>query len=159
MEGCCRKQLEPLVAKHRGKPGQLIPVLHEIQNKIGYLPVEVQEYVARELGVPFSRVYGVVTFYSLFTTKPQGKHSIGICMGTACYVQGAEEIGEELKAQLGIEMGETTADGLFTLTITRCVGCCSMAPVVTIDGQVYGKLTPGQLAGILADYRGRGNDG
>lgn len=145
-------QLEPIIEKYRDKSGNLIPVLHEIQKEIGYLPSEVQEYVSEELKVPLSKIYGVITFYSFFSTVPQGEHTIGVCMGTACYVKGAEDILEKMKEELKIDVGETSADGLFTMTITRCLGTCSMAPVVMIDDKVIGEVTAADVPAILDNY-------
>lgn len=146
------QELDPIIAKYKGKPGSLIPVLHEVQKKVGYLPLEVQQYVANKLNVPFSKVYGVVTFYSYFSTTPKGEHTIGVCLGTACYVKGANAVLDRLKNELGVEVGGTSSDGRFTLTLTRCVGACSMAPVLMIDDKVYGQLTPEMLPDILKKY-------
>lgn len=146
------QELAPIIEKYRMKPGNLIPVLHEVQKKVGYLPLEVQQYVARELSVPLSKVYGVVTFYSFFSTTPKGKHTIGVCLGTACYVKGADKVLAKVKEELGIDVGGTSADGRFSLALTRCVGACSMAPVLMIDDKVYGQLTPEQIPEILAKY-------
>lgn len=139
--------------KYKDKPGPLIPVLHEAQELYGYLPEEVQSYIAEGLGVPVSKVSGVVSFYSFFTTKPKGEHTINVCMGTACYVKGAEEILNRLKEELGIEEGETSEDGKFTMVGMRCLGACSLAPVVTIDDKVYGKVTPEKMMEIIESYR------
>ncbi len=145
-------QLDLIIDKYRNQSGNLIPVLHEVQNKVGYLSLKTQSYIARKLNIPFSKVYGVVTFYSFFSTTPKGKHTIGVCMGTACYVKGAEVVIDKLKETLGIDVGGTSEDGRFTLTITRCVGACSMAPVMMIDDKVYGQLTPAKVPTILAKY-------
>ncbi len=145
-------ELDPIIEKFRDKQGNLIPVLHEIQEKVGYLPKDVQEYVAKELGVPFSQVYGVVTFYSFFSTEPKGDHTIGVCMGTACYVKGAEDIIEKIKEELDVDLGQTSKDGKFTMTITRCLGTCSLAPVIMIDDKVYGKVTAAKIPEILESY-------
>ncbi|MCK4257891.1 MAG: NADH-quinone oxidoreductase subunit NuoE [Halanaerobiales bacterium] len=145
-------ELDSIIEKYNGQSGNLIPVLHEVQNIVGYLPLEVQNYVAKRLNIPFSKVYGVVTFYSLFSTAPKGKHTIGVCMGTACYVKGAEAVLEKIKEELGVEIGGTSEDNRFTLTITRCVGTCSMAPVMMIDEKVYGQLKPEKIPEILSKY-------
>jgi NADH-quinone oxidoreductase subunit E/NADP-reducing hydrogenase subunit HndA len=150
---CSLEELQPIIDKHRAKPGNLIPVLHEVQNKVGYLPLYVQEFVARELQVPLSQVYGVATFYSLFSTVPRGQHTVSLCMGTACFVKGAREILARLEDELGIKMGETTEDRQFTLTVTRCLGACSMAPVMMVDEKVYGNVAPGKLKRILRGYQ------
>ena len=146
------QQLEAIIKAHQGKPGALIPVLHEAQQLYGYLPERVQQLVADGLNIPVSEVYGVVTFYSLFSTKPRGKHTIGVCMGTACYVKGADAILKELENQLLVPVGDTTSDGLFTLTITRCLGACGLAPVITIGEDFYGRLTPDQVPELLKKY-------
>ncbi|HBE80626.1 MAG TPA: NAD(P)H-dependent oxidoreductase subunit E [Firmicutes bacterium] len=147
------QQLEKIIAEYKGKPGALIPVLHKAQGLFGYLAEDVQELVAEGLAIPLSEVYGVITFYSLFSTKPRGEHTIGVCMGTACYVKGAADILKTIKTQLGIEIDDTSADGLFTLTVTRCLGACGLAPVLTIDEDVYGRLTPDKIPDILNKYR------
>ncbi|MFW5856042.1 MAG: NADH-quinone oxidoreductase subunit NuoE [Bacillota bacterium] len=145
-------ELDPIIGKYSDKKGNLIPVLHEIQEKIGYLPLEVQEYVSKKLSVPLSKVYGVISFYSFFNSSPRGEHIIGVCMGTACYVKGAEDILDSLQEHLDISAGETTDDEKFTMTVTRCLGTCSMAPVIMIDDKVYGELTPEKVPEILQSY-------
>lgn len=147
------QELDRIIAKHKGKPGALIPVLHEAQILFGFLPELVQIRVAEGLDVPLSEVYGVITFYSLFTLKPRGKHVIGVCLGTACYVKGATAIVEAIQKTLNVKTDDTTDDGLFTLTITRCVGACGLAPVFNIGEDVYGRLTPDKVPEILAKYR------
>ena len=124
-------------------------ILHAAQGLFGYLPPEVQQVIAAELNIPVSRVYGVVTFYSFFTMTPKGKYPISVCLGTACYVRGAENVLEEMQRQLE---GETTPDGLFSLDCLRCVGACGLAPVVMIGGKVYGRVTPEKVRDILSDY-------
>ena len=148
------QRLDQIIAEHKDKPGALIPVLHEAQMLFGYLPDDVQTHVAEGLNVPLSEVYGVITFYSLFNLKPKGKHTIGVCMGTACYVKGAPAVVQEITNELGIKADDTTDDGLFTLTITRCVGACGLAPVMTIDEDVYGRLAADKVPEILAKYKG-----
>ena len=134
------------------KPGELINVLHKVQGEFGYLPAEVQEIVADELNVSLAKVYGVVTFYSFFTMIPKGKHPVSICTGTACYVRGAEKVLDEFKKELGIKLGESTADGKFSLTGLRCVGACGLAPVVLVGEKTYGRIAPDDVKGILAEY-------
>lgn len=146
------KAYSEICQKHNNDPGELINILHEAQHVNGYLPMEVQELVAQKLNIPVAKVYGVVTFYSFFTMKPKGKYPISVCMGTACYVRGAENVLEEIKRQLDIQVGETTEDGLFSLDCLRCVGACGLAPVVTIAGKVYGRLTTDQIRELLSDY-------
>lgn len=131
--------------------GELIRVLHKAQEIFGYLPKEVQVYVAKKLNIPVAKVFGVVSFYSFFTMTPKGKYSIAVCMGTACYVRGAEKVLDQFKAQLGIETGETTEDGKFSISALRCVGACGLAPVVTIGEKVYGRVTPEMVKDIIAE--------
>lgn len=158
-EPCCQGvtdekyfKLDEVIKQYKGKPGGLIPVLHQAQLIFGYLPKDVQIRVAEGLGLPLSEVYGVITFYSLFSLQPRGKHTIGICLGTACYVKGAAEILKALEDKLGIKVGESTEDGLFSLMQTRCLGACGLAPVLTIGEDVYGRLTPEMLPDILNRY-------
>ena len=132
--------------------GATMPALQYAQELYGYLPYEVQMIVAEELGVTLADVYGVVTFYSQFSLYPKGKYRIGICLGTACYVKGSGDIYDKLKEVLGVESGQCTADRKFSLDATRCVGCCGRAPVMTINDDVYGKITPDDVAGILEKY-------
>ena len=133
--------------------GELIKVLHKAQGIFGYLPKEVQIFVAKQLKVSTAKVYGVVTFYSYFTEEPKGEHDIAICLGTACYVRGAEKIADAFKKELGIGVGETTADGKFSITGLRCIGACGLAPVVTIGEKTYGRLTADMVKGIVAEYK------
>ena len=135
------------------KPGEVINVLHKVQGEFGYLPAEVQELVAKELGIPVSRVYGIVSFYSFFTMTPKGEHPISVCLGTACYVRGAGKVLDELKRQLGIGVGEVTPDGKFSLTCLRCVGACGLAPVIEVGDKVYGRMTPDRVKDVLAEYK------
>lgn len=134
------------------KPGELINVLHKTQESFGYLPAEVQEVVAQELKMSVAKVYGVVTFYSFFTMLPKGKHPISICTGTACYVRGADNVLQEFKRQLNIEVGQTTDDGKFSLSCLRCVGACGLAPVVQVGDKTYGRVSPEGVKDILAEY-------
>jgi len=132
--------------------GELINVLHKTQGLFGYLPAEVQEVVAKELNIPLARVYGVVTFYSYFTMKPKGKHPISICLGTACYVRGAEKVLDEFKRALNVKVGESTPDGKFSLSCLRCIGACGLAPVVMIGEKVYGRVSPDGVKDILKEF-------
>lgn len=145
-------ELEQVIERYRGSKGALIPVLHEAQEIFGYLAEEVQRRVADGLNVTLTEVYGVATFYSLFSLKPRGKHKIGVCMGTACYVRGAAAVLTELEKELGIRVNDTTDDGKFTLEITRCIGACGLAPVMTINEDVYGRLTPDKIKEIIGRY-------
>jgi NADH-quinone oxidoreductase subunit E/NADP-reducing hydrogenase subunit HndA len=133
--------------------GELINVLHKAQGIFGYLPAEVQEVIAKELNVSVAHVYGVVTFYSFFTMTPKGEHTISICLGTACYVRGADKVLEEFKRILNIQVGETSSDGKFSLSCLRCVGACGLAPVVTVGDKVYGRVSPDGVKDIVAEYR------
>lgn len=147
------QKLREFIQDNSEKKGYLIPTLYEAQSLFGYLPPEVQRFVAEEMRISVSEVYGVVTFYSYFKTQPVGRHTITVCMGTACYVRGAKKILEALQEKLGIKMGETTADLRFTLGEQRCFGSCGMAPVMMIDRDVHGRLTPNKLDAILEKYK------
>ncbi len=139
--------------EHGNKAGEVINVLQKVQGEYGYLPAEIQELVAKELGIPVSRVYGIVSFYSFFTMTPKGEHPISVCLGTACYVRGAEKVLDELKRQLGIGVGEVTPDGKFSLNCLRCVGACGLAPVIEVGEKVYGRMTPDRVKDVLAEYK------
>lgn len=146
-------QLTERIESYAGRPEDLIQVLHQVQEKLGYVPTEVQQSVAETLGVPLSRVYGVVTFYHYFRTRPVGKHIIRLCLGTACYVRGAEGVLKTLQDELGVEVGETSADGLFTLEVVRCLGTCSLAPVMMVDEVVRGRLNAEAVQELIQSYR------
>ena len=135
------------------KDGSLIQVLHHAQEIFGFLPKEVQLYIAKSLNIPPSKVYGVVSFYSYFTTEPKGKYKISVCLGTVCFVKGSDKILEQFEKELGIKVGETTDDLLFSLEGLRCVGACGLAPVVVINGKVYGQVKPSDVSNILDSYR------
>ncbi len=137
----------------RNDGGEVINVLHKVQGEYGYLSAEVQQVIAEELNIPVSRVYGIVSFYSFFTMVPKGKNPISVCLGTACYVRGAEKVLDELKRQLNVEVGGTTEDGNFSLNVLRCVGACGLAPVMMVGDKVYGRLTPDKVKEILAEYK------
>lgn len=146
------EKLNHIIQNHKGKAGGLIPVLEEAQVCLEYLPLSVQKKIAAGLNLPLSRVYGVVTFYSFFTMTPRGKHTIRVCLGTACYVRGGKVLTETLEKQFGIKEGETTADRLFTLESVRCLGACGLGPVIVIDDDVHGRVKPGKIKDILAQY-------
>ena len=146
-------ELEKFIDGMETTKGALIEILHKAQNIFGYIPRDVQLFVARKLGIPGAEVFGVVSFYSYFTTKPRGKHTVSCCMGTACYVRGAQKILESLKEKLGIESNEITEDGLFTLKDVRCIGACGLAPVVMVDDKVYGRVKEEDLDDIINQYR------
>ncbi|MFW6310022.1 MAG: NAD(P)H-dependent oxidoreductase subunit E [Prolixibacteraceae bacterium] len=146
------QSIKDICAEFDNRESELINVLHRVQHKLGYLPAEVQEVVAKELKASVAKVYGVVTFYSFFTMIPKGEFPISICMGTACYVRGAEQVLSEFKRQLKVEVGESTGDGKFSLNCLRCVGACGLAPVVQVGEKVYGRVAPTQVKDIIADY-------
>jgi len=145
--------IKTICAEFENKESELINVLHRVQGKLGYLPAEVQEVIAKELKTGVAKVYGVVTFYSFFTMIPQGENPISICMGTACYVRGAEQVLNEFKRQLKVEVGESTEDGKFSINCLRCVGACGLAPVVTVGEKVFGRVAPSDVKKIIAEYR------
>lgn len=145
-------RLTEIIEAHRHVDGPLIQVLHAAQELFGYIPAEVQRFVADKMGISPSEVRGVVTFYNFFRAEPQGQHTINVCLGTACHVKGAERIVDVLADELGVRMGETTADGRFTLTAVRCVGACGLAPVMMIDDEVYGKLDREKVRAALQRY-------
>lgn len=146
-------KLDQIIEKHADEKGALIPVLHEAQELFGYLPIEVQKRIAEGLNVPLAEVYGVVTFYTQFSLQPKGKFKIQVCLGTACYVKGSGEILDKIKEKLGIDIGEVTDDGKFSLEPCRCIGACGLAPVVMINDDVYGRLTVDDIGGIIAKYK------
>ena len=142
-----------LAEKWRDKKGSLIMALHDVQSHYGYIPRDVARKLAPQLNVPLARIYELSTFYNYFRLTPPGKHVINVCMGTACYLKGAPELIEEIESLLGIKEGQTTSDGLFQLEVVRCLGCCGLAPVKTIDGEVHAKMTRKQVAEIIAKYK------
>ena len=150
---CQVKTIKDICKSFDNQPGELINVLHKTQEAFGYLPAEVQQVIAGELKISAAKVYGVVTFYSFFTMQPKGKHKIAVCLGTACYVRGAEKVVDELKKELNIKVGEVTPDGEFSLDCLRCVGACGLAPVMMIGEKVYGHVDPKEIKGILASFQ------
>ena len=146
------EKLMEVIAAHKGQKGATIPVLHEAQEIYGYLPIEVQTMIAEGLDVPLAEIYGIVTFYTQFSLNPKGQYPIGVCLGTACYVKGSGDILEKIKEILGIDVGECTDDGKFSLDATRCIGACGLAPVMTIGDDVHGRMTFDQVEGILKQY-------
>lgn len=149
-------QLKELIETYRTLPGGLMPVLQQAQGIYGYLPIEVQTMIAEGLGTSLSEVYGVATFYSQFTLVPKGIYRISVCLGTACYVKGSAKILETIETKLGIKSGECTPDGLFSIDSTRCVGACGLAPVIMVNEEVYGKVTPAQAEAIIESYIEKG---
>ncbi len=146
-------KLNEIIATHKGKPGGLIPVLEEAQVALEYLPISVQKKIAEGLSLPLSRVYGVVTFYSFFTMTPRGKHTVRVCLGTACYVRGGKELADTLKKEFGVEDGETTPDRMFTLETIRCLGACGLGPVLVVNEDVHGRVKPSKVREILSQYK------
>ena len=147
------EQLIAVIEKYRGTKGALMPVLQEAQEIYGYLPIEVQKIIALRMGVSLEEVYGVSTFYSQFVLNPKGDVSIAVCLGTACYVKGSGDILDKITQILGLPSGSTTPDGKYSLEATRCIGACGLAPVLTVNNEVYGKLTVADVEGILAQYK------
>ena len=148
------QKIEAICDKYSGENTPLIMILSEIQREFGYVPLEVQEIVSRKTGISVAEIYGVVTFYSFFSLKPKGKYVIGCCLGTACYVKGAQQIIDQFCEILGIRPGETTEDGMFTIDELRCIGACAAAPAVTINGKIYARVKVNDVAGIIAEYKG-----
>lgn len=146
------KKLDAIVEKYKDTRGALIQVLHEVQEVYGYLPLEVQRAISEKMDIPLAEIYGVVSFYTQFSIYPKGKYQINVCMGTACYVKGANEILDKFRTRLSIDVGECTEDGMFSLEACRCIGACGLAPVVTINEDVYGKLVADDVDGIIDKY-------
>ncbi len=146
------KQLMEVIEREKGHKGALMPILQHAQEIYGYLPIEVQTIIAEEMGIPLEKVYGVVTFYAQFSINPKGKYKISVCLGTACYVKGSGDVYNKLSEVLKIKGGELTPDGKFSLEACRCIGACGLAPVMTVNDDVYGRLTVDEVEGILAKY-------
>ncbi len=153
---CQLNQLDPVIEQWKGEQGGLLPIMQHAQEICGCIDESVQQYISQKTGQPVSKIYGIATFYSQFTLSPKGRHTISMCMGTACYVRGGAIIFEELQKELKVEPGCTTPDRLFTLEATRCIGCCGLAPAMMIDGEVYGRLTTDLIHGIVEKYRQKG---
>ncbi|MBQ8817283.1 MAG: NAD(P)H-dependent oxidoreductase subunit E [Clostridia bacterium] len=147
------EQLIAVIEKYRGTKGALMPVLQEAQEIYGYLPIEVQKIIATRMGISLEEVYGVSTFYSQFVLNPKGEVAIAVCLGTACYVKGSGDLLDKITQVLGLPAGSTTPDGKYSLEATRCIGACGLAPVLTVNNEVYGKLGVGDIEGILAKYK------
>ena len=148
-------QINEICDRYAQEKTPLMMILSAIQNEYGYIPLEVQEIVSAKTGISVAEIYGVVTFYSYFSLQPKGKYVIGCCLGTACYVKGAQQIIDKFSEILGIAPGQTTADGLFTLDALRCIGACGIAPAASINGKVYPKLKVSDVAGIVEEYRSK----
>lgn len=146
------KKLAQIIAEHKDQPGALIPVLQKAQELYGYLPIEVEERIATGLDISLEKVYEVVTFYAQFALNPKGQYNVSVCLGTACYVKGSGDLYDKLSSTLGISDGGCTPDGKFSLTSCRCVGACGLAPVLLVNSDVYGRLVPDDIEGILAKY-------
>ena len=147
------KLITEIVERYKDEPTPTMMILEDIQKEYGYIPLEVQELVSKLTGVPVSDIYGVVTFYSFFSMVPKGKYVIGVCLGTACYVKGAQLVLDKFSQLLGIKPGETTPDGLFTIDVLRCIGACAIAPAVSINGKVYPQCKVDNVANIIKEYR------
>lgn len=152
------QRLQAVIEKYKDVPGANMPVLQEAQAIYGYLPIEVQSMIAEGLDVPLETLYGITTFYSQFSLSPKGKYNISVCMGTACYVKGSGALLDKITKRLGIQPEETTPDGRFSLTACRCIGACGLAPVLTVNDEVYGRLTPDDIDGILDQYMNDGEE-
>lgn len=146
-------KLDQVIAARRSEKGALMPVLQEAQEIFGCVPMDVQEIIADGLGTTLSEVYGVATFYSQFSLQPRGEYVVGVCLGTACYVKGSQKVLDRVASELNVRVGRTTNDGKYTLQATRCLGACGLAPVMMINDEVYGRLTPDEIPGILAKYK------
>ncbi|MCB5246228.1 MAG: NAD(P)H-dependent oxidoreductase subunit E [Candidatus Cloacimonadaceae bacterium] len=147
------ERLKKVIEEYKSLRNPLIEVLRQAQDIFGYLPIEVQEFIAQEMNIPTSKIYGIITFYNFFTMKPRGKYTINLCMGTACYVKGAPRLAQMMEEELGVKVGETTPDGKFTLSAVRCVGACSLAPVFVIGEDTYGRVdTRDKMSAILKRY-------
>jgi NADH:ubiquinone oxidoreductase subunit E len=146
-------KLDEIIARFKGKPGGLIPVLEEAQVSLEYLPIAIQRRIAEGLNLPLAQVYGVVTFYSFFTMKPRGRHTVRVCLGTACYVRGGKAIAENIVREYKVEEGETTQDRRFTYETVRCLGACGLAPVIVVDENVHGRIKTQKMKTVLDDYQ------
>lgn len=152
LQGHAVKQITDIVERYKNEETPLMMILEAIQTEYGYIPLEVQELVSSLTGIPVAEIYGVVTFYSFFSLKPKGKYVIGVCLGTACYVKGGQQVMDKFSEMLGIKPGETTDDGLFTLDALRCIGACGIAPAISINGKVYPKMEVNKVAPIIKEY-------
>lgn len=149
---CKDERIEKILSKYEKDKSNLIQILNEVQDTYGYIPESVQLEISKYLGMEMAEIYGVITFYARFTLKPKGKYNIAVCLGTACFVKGSEKVLDRVKQKLGIDVGETTEDGNFSLEATRCIGACGLAPVFTVNDEVYGKATPELVDKIIDQY-------
>ena len=147
------KELLAVIAKHLGEKGAMMPILQEAQDIYGYLPIEVQKIISEKTGVSLEEIYGIASFYTQFKLNPDGKVAIAVCLGTACYVKGSGDIIQAVSDELGVAVGSTSPDGKYSLEATRCIGACGLAPVFTVNGEVYGRLTKEEVPAILAKYK------
>jgi NADH:ubiquinone oxidoreductase subunit E len=148
-----RKGIIAICDKYKAEPSPLMPILEEVQKKFGYIPLEAQQLISDQIGIPVSEIYGVVTFYNFFSLTPKGKYVIGVCLGTACYVKNSQTVLDKFIQILGIKPGETTDDGLFTIEAIRCMGACALAPAVSVNGKVYPQMTVDAVAGVVDEYK------
>lgn len=153
------ERIDTILDTHRHKPGSLMVILNEVQEKIGFVSEQIQKYIADYLKIPVSKIHGVISFYSFFTTRPRGKHTIKFCLGTACYVGGVPQLIDKAKQLVGIEMGETTDDGNITLEECRCVGACSQAPVIVVDDVIHGRVQPSKMAQLIRSIERQDQEG
>ena len=152
---CKDEKMEQILNKYTKEKSNLIQILNDVQESYGYIPKTAQLAISEYLNIPYAEVYGVITFYSRFTLKPKGKYNIAVCLGTACYVKGSEKVLDRLKEKLGIDVGETTPDGKFSIEATRCIGACGLAPVFTVNDEVYGNATPELMDKVLEEYQNK----
>jgi NADH-quinone oxidoreductase subunit E len=153
------ERLVNILEEHKNKPGSLMVILNDVQAKIGFVSEQIQQFIANYLKMPVSKVHGVISFYSFYTTRPRGKHTVKFCMGTACYVGGAAQLIDKAKQLIGIEMGKTTDDGNITMEECRCVGACSQAPVVVVDETIHGRVQPSKMATIIRTIERQDKEG
>ena len=153
--GCKDEKMKEILETYTKDKSNLIQILNEVQEYYGYIPKNAQVEISEYLGLPMAEVYGVITFYSRFTLKPKGKYNIAVCLGTACFVKGSEQILDKVKEKLGIDVGETTPDGKFSIEATRCIGACGLAPVFTVNDEVYGKATPEMVDKVIEEYKNK----
>ena len=146
------EKIEKILSKYSKDKSNLIQILNEVQETYGYIPEDVQLEISKYLGMEMAEIYGVITFYARFTLKPKGKYNVAVCLGTACFVKGSERVLERVKQKLGIDVGQTTEDGKFSIEATRCIGACGLAPVFTVNDEVYGKATPELVDKVLDEY-------
>ncbi len=152
---CKDEKMEQILNKYTKEKSNLIQILNDVQESYGYIPKTAQLAISEYLGLPMAEIYGVITFYSRFTLRPKGKYNISVCLGTACYVKGSEKVLDRLKEKLGIDVGETTPDGKFSIEATRCIGACGLAPVFTVNDEVYGNATPELMDKVLEEYQNK----